>query len=268
MKDIEEVKRGAPVNPVEALASKALDAVMVPERDERRIDEGPASYETQIAVLAEAFRSDDPNRRRLVVGEILSGGTDAHEFISSHVVDTAYLLGELWYQNKISFADVTIGAARLQETVRRLAASRHAVSTVQPGPEILLTAPKAEDHLLSLFVASEAFEALGCYVHLAIGKEPDELAKLAEQRHFDMVGISIGSNRMLNGARAISKRLHRGSSQSAPIVLGGSLASNTLRHRELLEETGADHVTSCPKEALSLCQIKVHQPVGLKIAQT
>lgn len=267
MKDIEEIKRGGPVNPVEALASQALDALMAPEQDKFVSTGEPPCYETLIAMMAEAFRADDPHERRRVVGDILSSGVDAHEFIGSHVVDTAHLLGELWGHNKISFADVTIASARLQESVRSLSARRHTVLPIQPGPEILLIAPEAENHLLGLFIASEAFEALGCDMQLAIGQDTDQLVRIAQSRHFDMIGVSIGSNRSIKSAKVITNRLRKAALQTTPIVLGGRICADAIRHRELLEETGVDHVTSCPKEALHLCGIPTPRQVDPKDVQ-
>ncbi|PTX57974.1 methylmalonyl-CoA mutase cobalamin-binding domain/chain [Litoreibacter ponti] len=256
MKDIEEVKRGRPVDPVRALASQALDAVMTPGREHDDVTGAPVSYETWIALLSEAFRDDDPARRRLVVGDILASGVDPHELIGSHIVDTAELLGKMWARNQISFAEVTIGAARLQETVRSLSARRRSAWRDVSGPEILLVAPGAENHLLALFVVGEAFEELGCYVHIAIGQEPDAIVRLAQERHFDMIGFSIASTRALKSVGSIVKRLRKSSARSTPLVLGGGICRETAKHTELLEETGVDHITSCPNEALKLCGLK------------
>lgn len=250
--------------PVETLASQVLGMMMQPGRGEPDTSYVPLTYPELIDALGTSFRADDPDERRRMVADLLKAGLSSTDFILSHAGDTARLLGDLWAENEISFSETTIGVARIQETVRALAARRHSHVQVGGGAEILLAAPEAEDHLLGLFVACEAFELKGCYVHLAIGHTADEIAALAQKRRFNMIGISISSDRTVKEARGIVKKLRANTSRVAPIILGGGLALDQSRHRQLLEETGADHVTSDPTKALGFCNIEARHTLAVR----
>jgi len=204
-----------------------------------------------------AFLADDPDMRRQAVSDVLRSGVSGAEFIQSHAGDMSRMLGDLWADNKISFAEVTIGVARMQETVRSLAARNQRQASASATPEILLLAPEGENHLLGLFVACEAFQDMGCYVHLAIGQSMDELAALATKHHYAMIGISISSLRTVKEARAIAHKLRTGKARNTPLVLGGGLVADPAKHREVLADLDVDHVVSDPAEALRLCGIKI-----------
>lgn len=240
----------------EVLAARALNLVMRPGREtfDETADDIP--YHAIIEALSEAFCADDPDMRRRAVSELLLSGVSGKEFIHSHAGDTARLLGDLWADNKISFAETTIGVARLQETVRTLAASHELDQMAGVGSEILLVAPEGEHHLLGLFIACEAFQDAGCYVHLAFGQSPDEIRQLAQKTQFAMIGISVSSNRTVKEARAIVKKLRSGLTKNVPIVLGGSLMTDSLRHDELIAETGVNHITCDPLAALRHCGVE------------
>lgn len=255
---------------VEALASRALDLVMQPGRDSYDSDNGGTPYHAIIEALSDAFQSDDPDMRRRAVSDLLVSGVSGKEFIHSHAGDTARMLGNLWADNKISFAETTIGVARLQETVRSLAARGPLEKSTKVGAEILLLAPEHENHLLGLFIACEAFEEAGCYVHLAIGQSPEEIGTLAQRHRYDMIGISVSSNRTVKEARAIVRKLRGGKSRSTPIILGGGLVADETKHVELIAETDVDHITCDPMVALRHCGVEIEASTqdGQRMAQT
>jgi len=241
----------------QALATQALDLVMAPGRPQEAPAETTMPYPDIIEALTAAFLADDPDMRRQAVSGVLRSGVSGAEFIQSHAGDMARMLGDLWAENKISFAEVTIGVARMQETVRGLAARNQRQAAATATPEILLLAPEGENHLLGLFVACEAFEDMGCYVHLAIGQSVDEIAALAAKYHYTMIGISISSLRTVKEARAIAHRLRTGMSRNTPLVLGGGLAADASKHSEVLADLDVDHIVCDPAEALRLCGIKI-----------
>ncbi len=231
----------------EALANQALARVM-PSNDHKSEEE----YQYRITILAEAVLDDDPAARHRIVAELLNSGIANSDFICSYVRDTSRYLGDLWAGNRISFVDVTIGVARLQETVRSLR-SRDSLKLVSKnGPEILLIVPKDEDHLIGAFVATEEFEKLGCFVHLSIGQSSREIVDLAKHHNFDMIGISISSSRTIKSATRIIASLRKSLHNNTPILVGGGV---TLLGVDIREKTKADHVTSDPMDALEFCNL-------------
>ncbi|NNK78183.1 MAG: hypothetical protein HKP40_05665, partial [Litoreibacter sp.] len=79
------------------------------------------AYNRDVALLSDAALQDDPGARQKIIADIVLGGASPARFISSYASDAARHLGYLWETNQISFAEVTIGVARLQEAVRRMA---------------------------------------------------------------------------------------------------------------------------------------------------
>lgn len=202
--------------------------------------------------LTEAYLDSDERRRHDTLARVMSKGVSAEDIIESIVPDTARYLGELWAHDKLSFADVTIGAARLQETVRTIGDRSLTPDPAQERPSILLIVPRVEQHTLGIFVLAEQFRRVGVLVHLTLGNNPAEIVRLTRKHRFAMVGISASSRRTLASVRDLVKTIRGGILSVTPIVIGGPVTSLDVDIKAL---TGADHVTSDVEEALSLCGI-------------
>lgn len=235
---------------IATLVSRALARVMEDSKPDQLNE-----YAETIDALCKAFTDDDPEMRRKLVQELLVAGLETSEFIDSHVGDTARALGDQWERNEISFVDVTIGTARLQESVRRLAARDERPPPEATAPHVLLTAPHNEDHLLGLFVVARHFEDLGCVVHIAIGHHPSEIAAIVAKKKLDLIGISISSSRTIETARKIVTEIRVKTTKTTPIVLGTTLEG---ANRKALAQVGADFLSSSASEALSLARVAPH----------
>ncbi|MFY0693081.1 MAG: cobalamin B12-binding domain-containing protein [Paracoccaceae bacterium] len=216
-------------------------------------DSADIAYNRDVALLSDAALHEDPGARQRVIADIVQRGSSPSQFISSYASDAARHLGYLWETNQISFAEVTIGVARLQEAVRRMAARKVVFDDGKPRPEILLVVPKEEDHVFGIFVAAETFERLGCYVHLALGKTAEQITEHALMHPFDMIGISISSRRTVKAATRVIERLHKDIHRVTPIVIGGGIVG---LEPDIAKISGADHATTDPAEALQLCAIE------------
>lgn len=246
-------KSGAARNamPVEALASQAMSLVLT-DRGETRAQ----NYLDMIHHLAMAFIDDDPDIRRKAISEAMTSGASGQEFMELFAADTARYLGDLWSKNDISFVDVTIGAARIQETVRSISARRNQGVAPASAPSILLTVPEAEDHLLAAFLAAESFRGFGCNVNMAFGRTDREVAAEASIHGYQMIGVSISSARTVRAAADLIRSVRSVLRTNVPIVIGGArIDAGNLRR-----ETGADYVMSDTREALAVCNIAVREP--------
>lgn len=234
---------------LEALVSEAMSRVAFDKHRVATPDVDPITIALSSAVL-----SDDPDDRTIFISDLMAAGVTAEEVILTHTVNTARHLGELWSRNKISFVDVTIGVARLQETVRKLS-GRHPI-TLPRGrrPNILLCLPDGEDHGFGLMVAAAEFEILGCRVTLSIGQISKEIMNLYKSQTFDMVGFSLSSNRRARAVAQLVKTL-RTAPKSTPIVLGGGLAQTP--NAKLQAELGVDYLSPDAKSALRYCDIEL-----------
>lgn len=238
---------------VEDLVSQAMSLVLT-DRGESRAE----CYLNTIHRLALACIDDDPDLRREAIADVMATGTSGQDFMMLHAADTARYLGDLWAKNSISFVDVTIGTARMQETVRSISARQNFGDAPKGAPQILLTVPHPEDHMLGVFLARESFRALGCSVTLAIGMTDREVAAKATATPYSMIGVSISSTRTIRAAGDLIKSIRGALCTNTPIVVGGA----RVMMPDLLRETGADYAISDAKEALVACNIAVKDTVS------
>ncbi|WP_425092427.1 cobalamin B12-binding domain-containing protein [Tropicimonas sp. S265A] len=209
--------------------------------------------------LTEAYLHSDEVRRHDALARVMSKGVTPEDMIDSVVPDTARYMGELWAHDKLSFADVTIGTARLQETVRSIGKRNDMVPPDTENPAILLIVPRIEQHTLGVFVAAEQFRRLGVLVHLTLGNNPAEILRLIRKHNFALVGISASSRRTLASTRDLVKTIKSGILRVTPIVVGGPALDLEM---DIKAYTGADHATSDAREALSLCGIETTKTVA------
>jgi len=222
--------------------------------------------QSRLCALSDAFIAPDNQRSHDALAAIREDGMSADDIIDHMIPATARLLGERWFADDISFADVTIGSARLQETVRALArrdqtGSRQRVQS-GPMPAILLVLPRGEDHSLGLIVAADQFRRLGYEVVVAVDQQPRRIAAMVKARRFVMVGISVSGRRTLASARDIVEKIRAMVTRFTPIVLGGACIAPD---RDLLTATGADHVVGDARGALRACGLSLAPSVTNRV---
>lgn len=248
--------------PVEELASQAMSLVLT-DRGEARAQ----TYLDMIHHLAMAFIDDDPDVRRKAISDAMTSGASGQEFIDLFASDTARYLGDLWSRNEISFVDVTIGAARIQESVRTISARRNQGQARSSAPSILLAVPEIENHMLAAFLAGEGFRSFGCNVNMVFGRSDREVAAEATIDAYEMIGVSISSNRTIRAAADLIKAIRGVLRTNVPIVVGGS----RINAENLRRETGADYAISDVRQAMTVCNIAMgefqevqekHEPLG------
>ena len=232
---------------VMALACKAIS--LLAAREQRRAPNGG----DRVQEFCDAVVHADDHRRHMVISKLISSGVSSDEIIDRYVPDAARRLGEAWVDDTLSFVQVSVGAARLQETVRILA-SRPGVSVTIPlGHRILIAIPAGEDHTLGAFVAAGHFRRHGVWVHMAIGQEAAEVVELVRSTPFDMVGISGAGRRSIGPVRELVDRIRTAVATPPPIVVGGAVCSCGI---DICADTSADLATTSPREAMEYCGIR------------
>ena len=207
----------------------------------------------ELFALADAYIAPDDSTRHDIVARILGRGVSPEDIVDEVIPATARYIGKLWGDDRLSFADVTIGTARLQQTVRAMS-NRHLDHDPSEGPRILLIVPRTENHTLGIFVLSEQFRRLGCSVHIAVGSSEREIVSLVRRTPFDMIGISAGSRRSLSAVRDIVKGLRTDVPRKNRIVLGGAVTDLDV---DLKLSTGVDYICTSVEDALFKCNIEM-----------
>lgn len=231
-----------------ALALKALSVLASKEKNRGLAHRSEAE---RIQEICDAFVHPDEKRRYAVVSKLIASGITSREIIEHYVPLAATRLGEGWVDDTLTFGQVSIGAARLQETVRALGERKQGVTATVPlGHRVLIAIPAQEDHTLGAFIAAGQLRRHGHWVHMAIGQDEDEIAAAAETHGFGMIGLSGGGRKALEPIKRLVDKLRRTRGPRAPIVIGGNICNIGL---DLCACTGADLATTSPRKALEFC---------------
>lgn len=235
---------------VMALAVKALSVLATRQR-KRPV----RSLDANVRELCDACVHPEESQRHAAVAQLIASGVPSAEIADRYVPLAARLLGEAWVDDTLSFSEVTIGAARLQEIVRAFGRNLGGSVTIPLGHRVLMVIPPDEDHTLGAFVAANQFRRYGLWVHLAIGQSVGEIAETVRTQNFDMIGISGAGLRALESVRHLVETVKESCPTSAPVVVGGNVCNVDMHVQEF---TGADFVTTSPRQALGFCGLSVN----------
>jgi methanogenic corrinoid protein MtbC1 len=204
-----------------------------------------------VARMSDAFIADDAEARHEVLQSLRQGGVSRADLVDHVIPAVARRLGERWFADDISFADVTIGAARLQESVHTLGrrAARPRAPACASGA-ILLVIPRGEDHTLGSFVLADQWRRQGFVVEVAVDRPPARIGEMLRGGRHCMLGITASGRRTLASARELVKTVRCMTARLPPVVVGGPILDKDL---DVLALTGADHVARDAATALERC---------------
>jgi methanogenic corrinoid protein MtbC1 len=205
----------------------------------------------RLVQLCDAFISADEDRRHDLLRRLRQDGVAVDDIIDHIIPAVARLMGERWFADDISFAHVTIGAARLQEAVRSFARHDDSRSAAPEGaPTVLLVIPRCEHHTLGTFVLADQLRRRGVAVDVAVDRHPRQLAELLRKRRYGMVGITASGRRTLATARELIHIIRQSVTTVTPVVIGGPILDKKL---DVIGLTGADHTAADAETALQKC---------------
>jgi methylmalonyl-CoA mutase cobalamin-binding subunit len=227
----------------------------------------PGLPEHRLNVMCKAFLDEHDDPRHLVMLGLRQNGVSLSDIIDHVVPEIARGLGTRWADDAISFADVTIGTARLQETVRTLSAKDQAWNPINVGPQdaadpgrsvgpanrVLMIIPRPEEHTLGVFVAADQLRRMGYTVDIAMDEHPQQIARRVKHGRYVMIGITAAGRRSVASARELVDIIRPNVTRVTPIVLGGSILETESDLRRI---TGADFVAPDMVSALRLCGLE------------
>lgn len=232
---------------VRRLAKRALDVLAIDKT------KTPEAARTHLVSLCDAFTGPDIDQCHDALARIQKSGISRDDIVDHVLPGAARLMGERWFADEISFVEVTIGTARLQEAVRSLAAQNRlhdAHIGRAKAPRVLMVLPRGEDHSFGLIVATDQLRRLGYHVDIAVDQTPTQIARLVRNTRFDFVGIGVVSRRTLALAKDIVEKIRMTVTNYTPIVISGVQFATD---KDVIAATGADHVVRDVRTALKVC---------------
>ena len=184
------------------------------------------------------------------VDTLRSEGTPLASLYLDLLTPAARRLGEMWEEDRLSFADVTIGVCRMHQVLLEYSRCFDAPE----GPEVktpsaFIAPVPGEQHTFGLFMVMEFLRRDGWTCFSATPANKREFLKFAVAQRFDMIGLSVSADRNLEDARRLIAELKRNS--RAVIVVGGRCF---LEHPELVAETGADAMATDGRDAVRIAK--------------
>lgn len=233
-------------NTVEAFASQVLSVVASRSQISRSTIRGDILDE-----LLDAVAAFDSAPRVAFLETCREAKISDAMLVDEYLPAAARKLGAAWCEDDMSFADVTIGSARLQAMLRDLRAPQ--VDDLK-ALNVLIVVPQDAYHTLGAAVVADQLRRLGVAPTLALGLDRDELAELVESHDFNAVMISAAACERLETLRTIVDCVRGATRSVVPIILGGTVSE---KDTDILTLTGADYVSTNPKEALQACGLMI-----------
>ena len=180
----------------------------------------------QVMILANASLQNLEETRKVIVGWQRQGLSLSQIYISG-IAESAKFLGEHWLSDRLSFVECTIGFSRLHQMLHDFSAEFVVEGRLAPnGYSLLLMTEPASQHGLGVFMLSEFFRRAGWNVTLANPFDMNDFKRHFQVDWYDVVGLSLATERHLPEIQEALPDLIRGSVNTAlQVYVGGPVAS-------------------------------------------
>jgi methanogenic corrinoid protein MtbC1 len=224
--------RREPLNDWEAMTENGIDAAA-------------------IGAFVALVIADDVEQLHAVADRVIlyTGGRDA--LLNELLAPAARLLGQMWERDDCDFMTVTLGVHRLNQIMKEAEAeaAEPAFSRSFDRHVLLLPAP-GEQHGFGIAMVADGFRAAGWCVRSAPAVSRSQLLRLVKDEWFDVVGLSVSTERFLKGLPACVRAVRSASRNKRTLLMLGGYAINC--HPERSRFLGADCVAETAGKAVQL----------------
>jgi methanogenic corrinoid protein MtbC1 len=226
-------------------------------------------YTTDVYEFVALILADDMEQARAEADRVIvqSGGRD--RLLQDLLRPAALMIGEMWEHDDCDFMSVTLGVYRLDQIMKETATvgDQAAILSGHDHRILLLPAP-GEQHSFGLGMVADAFREGGWCVRSGPAVSRSQLSRLVRDEWFDVVGLSVTSDRALNGLPSCIRAVRFASCNPDVFVMLGGHAIN--EHEERTRFLGADATARDAQGALAAANIYVKTTVteGLHQSKT
>lgn len=236
--------------PVETLASRALGVMA-----SKRVSAASLLSEHFVDALGDAVRTGDGRARADVVRDMIAARIRPEDIADFYIPEVARRLGAAWCEDGLSFAEVTIGVARLQGLLREIGRDWFRDAHVEPDAAgVLVIVLDDEFHTLGAMVTCAKLGRMGISVRLLMGRNESDVPDVVAAGQFDAVFISAAQGNRVETLRKLVEKIRVSAHRPTPVVIGGSIVT---RVADIKTRTGADHATTDAREALRACGLRI-----------
>ncbi len=209
-----------------ARLAKTIETEVIPRLVEHHREphapvQAPPS-ESEVRALVQGLIADSEPQIATLLQALRGRGVEVGTLYAELLAPAARRLGELWEQDRVDFAAVTVGLGRLQRLLRQLSpAFGSEVEHPPHGRRIVLTQPDTEQHIFGLAMVAEFFRRDGWDVLGGVAGVGIDATAWVRRDWFDAVGFSIGSELSLPWLRSTIGEVRRVSRNPGVVVLVG-----------------------------------------------
>jgi len=185
-----------------------------------------------------------------IVGALIERGVSVEVIYLELLGPAARRLGDYWDEDRVSFADVTIGLGRLQHVVRELSLNRTHEVPASAGKSALFAPAPGEQHTFGLLIIEEFFRRSGWRTWAELSGSLQEVTSAVQTHHFDIFGMTAGSEEKLDLIAPMIMSVRRASrNRDITVLVGGRLF---LGRPELVTAVGADAMATDASQAVTV----------------
>lgn len=168
---------------------------------------------------------DDPAAAIDYVRHLMGSGVPFQDVLLELMAPAARVLGERWEEDQASFVEVALGVSRMHRILREFdGVPSHLWSNAGFGRHALLLPTPGEKHSFGLRLVQEFLLRESWTVTNNPVDNVEELGFLVAQEHFDIVGLSLSGQTVIDpfmeSIRVIRKRSRN---RQVRIIVGGHL---------------------------------------------
>ncbi len=171
------------------------------------------------------------------VASLVDASVPLETVFAELLVPAARHIGDLWMNDRCSFADVTIGVGRLQQLLSEYGSSFAPVTDDLEVGRVLLAPAPGEQHTFGLHVVAEFFRRDGWSVSTQFTPGRADLTNMVRREPFAMVGFSVSNSRLFEPLAQLIEDLREASQNPDVVVMIGGAPDIGLE--EVAEELGA-----------------------------
>jgi len=182
------------------ILNTVLTGDVIPRVFEANIGAGPALSQIDdrsVKALAACLVEEPYEACVALIQQRLDEGTPFRTLCTGLFASTASTLGEMWDDDVVNFAEVTIGLGRLHKLVHHFSDLDASLKTPDVRHNIILASAPKEQHAFGVLLVSKIFEMEGWLVtggpDLHTGAN---MTELVAESWFDIVGLSASTEEL------------------------------------------------------------------------